>query len=84
MATEMLIKKQIDQGIYIVHCAGEFDESNVDEKFQIIRDFIGEIQTPKFVVLELKQVTYVNSKFIGLLADLSNQLDKKQGRLYIS
>lgn len=67
-----------------VHFSGQLDESNVDEKIQIIYKIFE--STPKGVnlILDLENLDYMNSKSIGYLTDLYGKITEGGGTVAIS
>lgn len=53
--------------IRVLVLKGQIDESNL-EKFKIIFDNVMDDNEVKFLILELKDLEFVNSKFVGFLA----------------
>lgn len=84
MPTSLELRTFVHKGIYMIECQWEFDETNVDTKFDAIFDFVEPIKDKKFVVMDLGGVDYVNSKFIGYIADMSNRLEEHGGKLLLA
>lgn len=83
MSTTVTTQTYIQQGIYTIIWKGEFDETNVDAQFEIIHNFLDPLDERKYVLFDLTEVDYVNSKFIGFVASISNQLEEHGGRLIL-
>jgi len=84
MSTPITVQPYIQQGIYFITCKGEFDETNVESQFEVIHNFIDPLDEKKYVLMDLAEVTYVNSKFIGYVADISNHLEEHGGRIILT
>ena len=70
--------------IKIANIAGQLDESNVDEKIQEIYKVLEQIPTGLKLVLNLENLSYMNSKSIGYLTDVYGKVMKGSGVLVIA
>lgn len=84
MSTNLQLQHYIKNGIYIIQASGEFDETNVDKSFEEIRTFLKPNDEKKCVIFDLKDVSYVNSKFIGYTAEISNHLEEFGWRMVLT
>lgn len=53
----------------IVRVEGQLDESNVDDQAQVMYGIIEELPKGTNLILDLSELTYLNSKAIGYLTD---------------
>lgn len=80
METPIKIERN-DEGIILVYeLSGELDETNVVNVFGIIHKDLWD-PAGKQVILHMPELTYMNSRAIGYLADLYAVMDGKWGTL---
>lgn len=60
----------------------ETDEMNTDETFAYVYDTLGDFAGKK-VLFNFAKLRYLNSKSIGCIADIYNNLNENNGTLYI-
>lgn len=70
--------------VKIVSFAGQLDESNVDENSAIIYDLINKIPNGTFLIFDLYELTYMNSKSIGYLTDWHLKATDKEGQIILA
>ncbi|MFA5948107.1 MAG: STAS domain-containing protein [Candidatus Gracilibacteria bacterium] len=73
-----------DKKLKIVHISGQLDESNVDEKIQMIYKLLEEIPQNLTIIMDFENLTYMNSKSIGYLTDLYGKLNETNGKIVIA
>ena len=73
-----------DKKLKIVHVSGQLDESNVDEKIQMIYKLLEETPQNLALILDFENLTYMNSKSIGYLTDLYGKLNETNGKIVIA
>lgn len=76
--------EEIDGGIKLVHVSGQLDESNVDEKIKDIYKLVEQNPTGLKVLLDLENLSYLNSKAIGYLTDLYGKISDAGGKIVIA
>lgn len=67
----------------VIKISGEIDHSNMVEKTQPIVDMLNKIPPESVLVLDCSELIYINSTFIGHLAEWLNQLRLKNGQLVL-
>jgi len=68
------------RAVKIVTFVGSLDESNIDEKSQVLYDMITALPQGAAVIFDFAGLTYMNSKSIGYLTDWYLKIvDDKQG-----
>lgn len=69
--------------IKIVHVSGQLDESNVDEKIQVVYKLLEGGTKDLNLIFDLANLEYMNSKSIGYLTDLYGKVTETGGRITI-
>lgn len=82
--TEATITIDDSSGIKIARISGQLDESNIDEKIKNLYKVIEENPKGLKLVLDLTDLTYMNSKSIGYLTDLYGKITESGGQIAIS
>lgn len=72
-----------DEIIKIVELYGNIDESSVDKLSIPIYELIENNTNNLFLIFDLEEVKYMNSKTIGYLTDWSQRVNKNKGKLII-
>lgn len=67
--------------VFEVKLAGEIDQSNLLEKIAPISNQVATLPNGSILILDFKDLTYINSTFIGSLAAWYKALQGKQGRI---
>ena len=71
--------------VKVVTIIGVLDESNADEKADIIYDMIASLQQGAVVIFDLKDLNFMNSKSVGYLTDWYLKIvDEKGGALVLT
>lgn len=73
-----------DKIIKIIHISGQLDESNVDEKIKEIYKVVDENPKNLYLIFDLTNLEYMNSKSIGYLTDLYGKLSESGGKVAIT
>lgn len=74
----------VPQGVTeVVKISGEIDQSNMEEKIQPVTDVLDRLPQESVLVLDCVELIYINSTFIGHLADWLNKLRAKDGQLVL-
>jgi stage II sporulation protein AA (anti-sigma F factor antagonist) len=68
---------------YLVAISGQLDETNVDEKAKEIYALIDQNAQNLLLLLDLSELTYMNSKSIGYLTDWYTKVSEHGGKLAI-
>lgn len=68
-------------GVYTLVLSGETNSYTADEVTAPVYRLIGEMPSGSVLELDLKDVTYINSTFVGHVADWYRQLTDKSGSL---
>lgn len=76
--------EEIDGGIKLIHVSGQLDESNVDEKIKDVYKLVEQNPTGLKVLLDLENLSYLNSKAIGYLTDLYGKINDAGGKIVIA
>ena len=63
---------------------GDIDQFNMGEKIEVMEEALKKITEDTELIIDFSEVTYINSVFIGNLANLYTQLEKKKSRLKIT
>jgi anti-anti-sigma factor len=67
----------------VVQISGEIDQSNMEEKVRPITEVLNKLPQDSVLVLDCKQLVYINSTFIGHLAAWLNQIQTKGGQMVL-
>jgi anti-anti-sigma factor len=70
-------------GVYIFSFAGELDETNVDATMPGIIVTIGDFSGVR-IVFDMARLTYLNSKSIGYIADISERIKSGNGKFALA
>ena len=73
-----------NKSIKVVILQGQLDESNVDQFAPKIYEMIQTMPQATSVIMDFQQLTYLNSKSIGYIADFYNQITAKGGKIIIA
>lgn len=68
----------------LVKFSGQLDESNVDEKAQLIYDLIDQNPDNLNLILDFEDLEYMNSKSIGYLTDWYGKIYENGGKVVIA
>ncbi len=82
MQTHINVKKKVAGDILIFEFHGELDETNVDNTFSIIKQEISTSWTKK-LIFNLIGLTYLNSKSIGYIADIYQNMEDGGGKFFL-
>ncbi len=74
----------LENGIQVAHISGQLDESNVDEKIQELYKVVEKNPQNLNLILDLENLSYMNSKSIGYLTDLYGKITEAKGHLAIA
>ena len=80
METPIKIDRNNEGSVIVYELSGELDETNVVHAFGIIHKDLWD-PAGKQVILHMPELTYMNSRAIGYLADLYAVMDGKWGML---
>lgn len=73
-----------DKKIKVAHISGQLDESNVDEKIQVLYKILEENPQGLNLILDLENLEYMNSKSIGYLTDIYGKIAQNGGQVAIA
>jgi anti-anti-sigma factor len=73
-----------DMIVKIIKFVGQLDESNVDEKAQMIYDLIDQHPKNLSLILDFDGLEYMNSKSIGYLTDWYGKVFENNGKVIIA
>ena len=79
-----LISIQSDKKIKLITLEGQLDESNVDSFAPKIYEVIEQLPESSSLILDLENLTYLNSKSIGYISDFYSQLLNKNSKLILA
>lgn len=80
MLTQLEVKKSsTNTGIKVFSFHGELDETNVDSTFPNIINDVGDFNRAR-TLFNLGELTYLNSKSIGYIADMAQRTEDGGGR----
>jgi anti-anti-sigma factor len=82
MQTHINVKKKVAGDILIFEFHGELDETNVDNTFTIIKQEIASSGTKK-LIFNFIGLMYLNSKSIGYVADIYQNMEDNGGKFYL-
>lgn len=68
----------------IFHCQGQLDESNIDAQAAVITDVMTAMDKGAYAVLDLGQLTYMNSKSVGYVTFWHVKLQHRGGEIVIA
>ena len=68
---------------YKIKLSGEIDKTNIEEKLAPLSDQIRTIPKNSTLILDFSNLNYINSTFIGTLADWHNILSNNSGRICV-
>jgi anti-anti-sigma factor len=84
MLTQLEVRKSsTNTGIRIFSFHGEIDETNVDSTFPNIMTDIGDFSGAR-TLFDLKELTYLNSKSIGYIADIAQRTEDGSGKFALA
>lgn len=70
--------------VKIIKFSGQLDESNVDENAKKIYKLIEQSPDNLFLIFDLAELEYMNSKSIGYLTDWYGRITGKKGKVAIA
>jgi anti-anti-sigma factor len=70
--------------IKVITLEGQLDESNVDEFAPKVYELINATPAGTSYILDVENISYINSKSIGYISDWYSQIISKQGKLVIA
>jgi anti-anti-sigma factor len=76
--------EEAENGIKIAHVSGQLDESNVDEKIQVLYKLVEQNPKGLNLLLNLENLEYMNSKCIGYFTDLYGKISESGGKVVIA
>ena len=71
------------KAVKVITFVGQLDETNVDEEAKKVYQVIDEMETPN-LLLDFKDLAYMNSKSIGYVTDWYSQVATKNGKVVIA
>jgi anti-anti-sigma factor len=66
-----------------VAISGQLDESNVDEKSNQVYALLNSVPSGLFLIFDLENLEYMNSKSIGYLTDWYGKITDGGGKVYL-
>lgn len=82
MTTIIQVSNVEKEGVRHVRLIGEVVRMALKETFDKVYGVLGDLQNAK-IVFDLSELHYINSEFIGYLAELYSSLDQKGGKMVI-
>jgi len=79
-----LITVETQQAIKVITLAGQLDESNIDNFAPKVYELIQSVGEGTNFIIDLENITYMNSKSIGYISDWYSKIVSKQGKLVIA
>lgn len=79
-----LITTVSNQTVKVITLAGQLDESNVDNFAPSVYQLIEQNPAGTNYILDIENLTYMNSKSIGYISDWYGKIASKQGKLLIA
>ena len=64
--------------------SGQLDESNVDELAKKVYEMVESEEKPLYLLLDFKDLEYMNSKSIGYLTDWYGRVNGRKGKIVIA
>lgn len=84
MTVESIPAPQADMTGYLITVEGQLDESNIDERAKEFYAMIEKCPKKLFMLFDLQNLEYMNSKTIGYLTDWAEKVMSGGGRIVIS
>lgn len=84
ISIEDLASDQADRVLKIVKVTGQLDESNVDDQSKVIYQLIEANPKNLYLIFDLSELEYLNSKAIGYLTDWYGKISAEGGRIAIA
>jgi stage II sporulation protein AA (anti-sigma F factor antagonist) len=81
MSDITLASSEFQAGTQLVKFTGQLDETNIEEQAKKIYEIL-EGET-KNLIFDFSELTYLNSKSIGYIADWQQKISQKGGKLVI-
>lgn len=81
---EDLATDQADRILKIVKITGQLDESNVDDQSKVVYALIEQNPKNLYLVFDLSELEYLNSKAIGYLTDWYGRVSAENGKISIA
>lgn len=69
---------------YVIAISGQLDETNVDEQSKQIYDLLEKEGANINLILDISELSYMNSKSIGYLTDWYTKVNEAGGKLVVS
>jgi len=79
-----LISMDSQQTIKVITLSGQLDESNIDNFAPKIYNFIEQNEAGTNYILDIENISYMNSKSIGYISDWYSRIISKGGKLVIA
>ena len=67
----------------VIRISGEIDQSNLEKKTELITETVTRLPVESTLVLDCRELVYINSTFIGHLAAWLNDIQAKNGQLVL-
>lgn len=72
-----------DKIVKVANFSGQLDESNVDEKIQVLYQTVEKTPQKLALILNFENLEYMNSKSIGYITDLYGKVTENGGQIVI-
>ena len=76
--------QELEPHLKVAHISGQLDESNIDEKIQVIYKAIEKDPIHLGLIFDLSELTYMNSKSIGYMTDIYGKIADNNGKVVIA
>lgn len=70
--------------VKLAKIAGQLDESNIDQKIQEVYQILEQVPKNLFLILDLEELEYMNSKSIGYVTDIYGKVTENGGEIAIA
>jgi len=75
-----ILVEDVNPALKVAHISGQLDESNVDEKIQVIYKSLENAPKGLSMIFDMQNLDYMNSKSIGYLTDLYGKITELGGK----
>lgn len=78
------IERHLEEGMVVLTPTGPFDEMDLEMQITQATQFVKDHPSSKGAVLNLALVSHINSKAIGMVADLASRIETLGGKLFLA
>lgn len=84
MTEANIVIEDLSADLKLVKIQGQLDESNVDEKIQVVYKLVEDPTKKTSIIFDLEALDYMNSKSIGYLTDIYGKVTESGGKMAIA